>query len=142
MKIIARKEELSDPIIELIARLRVNLTVDEIKCQIFRQYETGYKVLSVEEPGTVVCIAGFRGCEKLSWGKALYIDDLVTEESARSSGYGSRAIDFLKEHAVSIGCSQLHLDSNIQRSSAHKFYLNKDFKIASFHFSITNLNLS
>ena len=140
MKIIERKEELSNPIIELMSHLRVNLTLDEIKYQIFRQYESGYKVLSIEEQGTVVCIAGFRICEKLAWGKTLYIDDLVTKESARSSGYGSRAIDFLKEHAVNLGCSQLHLDSNIQRSHAHKFYLNKGFKIASFHFSLTDLN--
>ncbi len=36
-------------------------------------------------------------------------------------------ISWLKSHARQLGCNQLHLDSGVQRFSAHRFYLREGF---------------
>jgi hypothetical protein len=49
-------------------------------------------------------------------------------------------LSWLKSHARELGCSQLHLDSGVQRFTAHRFYVREGFKISSHHFSITDLS--
>ena len=44
----------------------------------------------------VLAVAGFTVGEKLAWGKHIYIDDLVTNESHRSIGVGSFLISWFK----------------------------------------------
>jgi len=66
----------------------------------------------------------------------------VTAERRRSTGAGKRMIDWLKEHARSLGCRQLELDSGVQRFGAHRFYLREGFHIPSHHFAITDLAAS
>jgi GNAT superfamily N-acetyltransferase len=83
--------------------------------------------------------AGFVVGTKLAWGKHIYVDDLVTAEGQRSKGAGKMMIDWLKSHALALGCNQLHLDSGVQRFDAHRFYLRERFNIGSHHFSITDL---
>jgi len=107
--------------------------------QVKEQMKHGYRVAYLEEQGEVLCAAGFVVGSKLAWGKHLYVDDLVTAERHRSSGAGAKMIDWLKAHARSLGCGQLHLDSGVQRFPAHRFYLRQGFNIASHHFSITGL---
>lgn len=87
----------------------------------------------------VAGVAGFVVGNKLAWGKHIYIADLVTSEGYRSSGVGGRLIDWLKSYARERGCKQIHLDSGVQRFSAHRFYLRHGFNIVSHHFSIMDL---
>lgn len=104
------------------------------------QQERGYQVAYVESDGEVLCVAGFVLGFKLAWGKHVYVDDLVTDASRRSSGAGKCMIDWLKSHAREQGCEQLHLDSGVTRFAAHRFYLREGFRISSHHFAITDLN--
>lgn len=46
---------------------------------------------------------------------------------------------WLKSCALGCGCRQVHLDSSVQRSDAHRFYLHQGFRIASHHFAISDL---
>ena len=109
--------------------------IAQIKAQ--RQY--GYQVAYVESSGEVLCVAGFVVGMKLSWGKHIYVDDLVTAEQHRSKGAGATLIAWLKVHARELGCTQLHLDSGVQRFGAHRFYLREHFNIEAHHFSIRSL---
>ena len=74
--------------------------------------------------------------EWLAWGKALYVDDLVTDEAARSSGVGAAMMGWLVTHAREAGCAELHLDSGVQRYGAHRFYLTQRMNITSHHFAL------
>ena len=65
----------------------------------------------------------------------MYIDDLVTDASRRSSGHGAKLLRWLRQTACEAGCAELHLDSGVQRHDAHRFYLVHGMKIASHHFS-------
>jgi hypothetical protein len=51
-------------------------------------------------------------------------------------------LDWLKAHALELGCRQLQLDSGVQRFGAHRFYLREGFHISSHHFAITDLEAS
>lgn len=123
----------------VLLQLRPQYTTETLIEQIQQQQESGYQLAYVEKEDQILCVAGFVISEKLAWGKHLYIDDLVTDESSRGTGAGSFLINWLKAFGKSHSCQQIHLDSGVQRFSAHKFYLRENFNIASHHFSITDL---
>ena len=125
---------------EVLLQLRTQYTHNSLVEQIKKQQELGYQLAYVVSGGDILCVAGFVVGEKLAWGKHIYIDDLVTNENHRSSGVGTFLINWFKRYCLELGCQQLHLDSGIQKFSAHWFYLTNRFNIASHHFSITNIN--
>ena len=109
---------------------------DTFVAQVERQRAGGYQMAFVEDEGTVRAVAGYRMSESLFAGRFCYVDDLVTDESARSSGYGGALFDWLVAEARAAGCKQLDLDSGVQRFAAHRFYLMKRMSIESHHFSL------
>lgn len=96
----------------------------------------GYGLMALKVKGQVRCVAGFRVCESLGWGKYLYVDELVTDSRSRSHGLGKRAFAALVDHAKSLGCGELRLDSKLSRHRAHRFYLRERMDIECFHFLI------
>ena len=94
----------------------------------------GYRQAAVRESGVVRAVAGYRFMEMLYCGKILYVDDLVTDESTRSRGYGTVLIEWLTEEARANGCAELHLDSGVQREHAHRFYFREGLTINAYHF--------
>ena len=80
-------------------------------------------------------MAGFRVSEKLSAGRFLYVDDLVTRAEDRSRAYGGHLLDWLGDRAREQNCTTLELDSGVQRHAAHRFYLRKGMDITSHHFA-------
>ena len=127
-------------IADVLLELRGTFNRDTLIAQIEQQRQTGYQIAYVESDGEVLCVAGFVVGMKLAWGKHIYVDDLVTADRHRSKGAGAQMIEWLKSHALQLGCNQLHLDSGVQRFAAHRFYLREGFNIGSHHFSITDLS--
>ena len=123
----------------VLLQLRPQYTEDSLVAQIRVQQAQGFRVASLEMEGEIACVAGFVICEKLAWGKTLYVDDLVTDEQCRSRGAGKAMVQWLKQHAREQGCRELHLDSGMHRRDAHRFYDREGFDRASLHFSITDL---
>ena len=80
--------------------------------------------------------AGFRIVENLAWGRALYLDDLSTRETARGAGHAHALFDWLDSAAIEAGCDELHLDSGVgpEREAAHRFYYNHQLRIRAYHF--------
>ena len=109
--------------------------------QVRRQQRQGYMLAFVETDRIVQAVAGYRYLESLFSGKFMYVDDLVTNEAARSQGFGGQLFDWLVRQAAGRGCVQLELDSGVQRFDAHRFYFRKRMKIASYHFFLKTKNL-
>ncbi len=86
--------------------------------------------------GGVCAVAGYRMAESLFAGRYCYVDDLVTDESARSLGHGGALFDWLVAEARAAGCKEFQLDSGVQRFAAHRFYLTKRMVIAAHHFTL------
>ena len=101
-----------------------------------QEQEVGFHIAALRNSGEVVCVAGFRLCRSLGWGKFLYVDDLVTQEMQRSQHYGSTMFAWLTDYARQQGCVQLRLDSAVYRHRAHRFYLREGMDILCFHFGL------
>lgn len=125
--------ELTFPV---MSQLRGHLDEREYLSTIRRMEATdGYRLAAYLEDELVRCAAGYRVCEFLAYGKILYVDDLVTDEAARSRDFGAKMIRWLSEEARKNGCGQLQLDSGVQRHGAHRFYFRENMKITSYHFA-------
>lgn len=136
---IAESDSQLESVSGVLLQLRTAFTKEELLAQIKEQKQHGYQIAYVESEGQVLCVAGFVVGMKLAWGKHIYVDDLVTAECHRSMGAGAKMLEWLRSHARDLDCTQLHLDSGVQRFAAHRFYLREGFDIASHHFSITDL---
>lgn len=125
----------------IMRELRPHITETEFLPRIRQQQASGYLLAYLEDKGAVVAVAGFRLGLNLAWGKFLYVDDLVTLSANRSCGYGKQMLAWLHNYAAEQGCAQLHLDSGLQRETAHRFYLREGIDKAGYHFySPTNLS--
>jgi GNAT superfamily N-acetyltransferase len=120
----------------VMTQLRGHLDESAFVRAVEQQRAEGYRLAFVREDGVVRAVAGFRIGHNLAWGRFLYIDDLATDEAARSRGLGGELFDWCVEFARREDCQQLHLDSGVQRFDAHRFYLRKRMRISSHHFKM------
>jgi GNAT superfamily N-acetyltransferase len=121
----------------VMMQLRPHLTRESLVAQVRRQREReGYQLVYVEDEGQVRALAGFRFQEMLARGWHMYVDDLVTDETGRSRGYGAFLMDWLVARAGEEGCDNLDLDSGVQRFAAHRFYFRQRMTISAYHFAL------
>ena len=120
----------------VMAELRPHFVEAEFVARVERQQKDGYHLAFLTDKKIVKAVAGYRFSESLSWGKFMYVDDLVTAEKSRSSGHGQKLIRWLIKQAKSHDCDQFHLDSGVQRFGAHRFYLASRMDIIAHHFAM------
>lgn len=120
----------------VLAQLRPHLDSETFVVDARQQMEGGYRLVYLEDAGSVRGVAGYRVLEMFSRGRFLYVDDLVTDAESRSRGYGDALFGWLVDRAKEEGCRRLDLDSGVQRSGAHRFYFRKRMRLASFHFTL------
>ncbi len=118
----------------VMKELRPGLSAESFVSDVRRLQRSGYRLAWLQDAGSVVAVAGFHLGESFAWGRYLYVDDLVTAEAQRSKGYGTVLLSWLADFAVQQGCRALHLDSGVQRTAAHRFYLREGMQQASYHF--------
>jgi GNAT superfamily N-acetyltransferase len=94
----------------------------------------GAEMAVAVDEGKVVGITVFRVLEKTHSGRDLYCDDLVTDETKRSSGVGRALIQYMERICRERACDTFSLDSGTWRQQAHKFYFREGMTITSFHF--------
>jgi len=134
---IAKTDQEIDRCFAVISQLRPHLLRGAFVAQVRRQQAANYELVYLLDSDRVLAVAGYGIGESLAWGQYLYVDDLVTDASSRSSGHGQALLDWLQERAGAAGCGQLHLDSGVQRHDAHRFYLRNRMAISSHHFVMT-----
>ena len=119
---------------EVMRQLRSGTAEDDYLATVRRMMDGGYRQVALVEAGAVRAVAGFRIFEMFYVGRLLYVDDLNTDERVRSRGPGRALLDWLKSEARANGCAELHLDSGVQRASAHRFYFREGLSVNCFHF--------
>ena len=97
-------------------------------------FATGVQMALVVDGAAALCVALWRVIENTADGRRLYVDDLVSDEAARSRGAGKMMFDWLETKAKALDCTALTLDSGVQRLRAHHFYFREGMHIASFSF--------
>ena len=95
----------------------------------------GLRIAYLDDAG-IKAVAGYRISEWLAGGRYLEIEDLVTDEGARSKGYGGQLFDWLVAVAAENECRQIRLVSNVKRVDAHRFYLRKGMTLEAHYFSM------
>ena len=118
----------------VMKQLRPLLAEGDFVGRVRLQERTGYHLVLLEDAGEVQAVAGYRLLEILSAGRVLYVDDLVTDQERRSSGYGRTLLAWLADRARDEKCRKLDLDSGVQRTDAHRFYLTNGMTIFAHHF--------
>jgi GNAT superfamily N-acetyltransferase len=99
-----------------------------------RVFRDGGEMCLAVRGDRVVGVAVFREFENTHVGRRFYIDDLVTDESERSTGAGRTLIAYLERVAHDRGCPGLDLESGTHRTRAHRFYFREGFFITAFSF--------
>ncbi|HEX2122372.1 MAG TPA: GNAT family N-acetyltransferase [Thermoanaerobaculia bacterium] len=120
----------------VLRQLRPKLDSSTFVADVRRMQQQGYVLASLRDGGAVRAVAGYRYYELFATGLTLYVDDLVTDAEHRSSGYGERVLQWLKNEAASHGCNFLTLDSGLKRVGAHRFYRRHGLEEIALHFAI------
>lgn len=121
----------------LVSQLRPEFDEARFVAQMQRQLAQGCRATVLfDEEGAPRAFACWRVMEMLAIGQHVYVDDLVTDSTTRSRGYGKAMLDWLKAEARRLGCGRLQLDSGSFRKDAHAFYMREGLRIEAFHFGI------
>lgn len=115
-------------------QLRPHLPADYAK-RMAEIFATGVEMWVAAEGDAVLGVAVFRIIENTHAGRKLYVDDLVTDETNRSTGVGKLLLDSLTQEAHSRGCKTIDLDSGTHRTDAHRFYFRERMVVTVFGFS-------
>jgi GNAT superfamily N-acetyltransferase len=131
---LAETDDAIDRCFPVMRQLRPELEPAAFVARVRELQGTGYYLAALRDDGVVRAVAGYRFLDMLWSGRVLYVDDLVTDEGARSAGHGGRLFDWLVERAREAECAALHLDSGVQRARAHRFYFIRRMSIVGYHF--------
>lgn len=119
----------------VMRELRPHLVdVDAFIAQVQRQAREGYRLLAAWQGTELVGLAGYRLQENLIYGRFLYIDDLVTTSSVRSTGVGAALVDAVREEAYRHDCKQLILDTALGNALGQRFYFRQGLLSRALHF--------
>lgn len=119
----------------VLLELRPHLTATECRLRLRRQMTAGYRLVALRRRSQVEAVAGYRILENLAWDRFLYVDDLVTRARSRNQGLGHQLLTWILAEARKLGCAELHLDSGVEKYSAHGFYLKHRLHILAHHFA-------
>lgn len=110
----------------LMKQLRTHLSEEDyISLVESAMKENHYRVFGVWNDNNLMGVAGFMPMTTLYYGRFIWICDLVTDQSARSKGYGSQLLRYIETYAKENGYEKVALSSGLQRHDAHRFYENK-----------------
>lgn len=118
----------------IMSQLRDGYSEDRFHAQVTRQQQNGYVLSYGQSDAGILVVAGWRLRENLAMGSHIYIEDLVTDQAARSRGHGEAMINHLLERGRQTGCGSILLDSGVQRHATHRFYLREHFDIRGYLF--------
>lgn len=94
-----------------------------------------YALFALEENSEYAALCGAQPMFTLYYDHCLWICDLVTDESSRSRGHGARLLGEVETWARAAGYREISLSSGVQRTDAHRFYLEKmHYALASYAF--------
>ena len=115
-------------------QLRPNLP-EAYAAMMQRIFDGGGRMSVAVPDGEVAGLGVYRIYENTVHDVKMYVDDLVTDETRRSTGVGHALMEHFQGIARRAGCSTYTLDSGTHRQQAHKFYFREGMVITSFNFN-------
>jgi len=105
--------------------LRTHLTENEFIKLMHEMADENYHLFALIDDEKIQSLAGVTIRTNLYALKHVYVYDLVTTKHARSKGYGGKLLTFLEIWGREQGCTNIALESGVQRTDAHRFYEKK-----------------
>ena len=113
---IATRDEEIDRCFPVMVQLRPHLARREFVERVRRMQAEGFRLVALEQRGVVRAVAGYRIFDLLFCNRTLYVDDLVTDQDARSQGYGKTLLTW-SEDADRLGPAAQALAEAARRGS-------------------------
>jgi GNAT superfamily N-acetyltransferase len=114
-------------------QLRPHLPAD-YAAKMQRVFDGGARMSVAIRGDEVLGVGVHRIGENTADGVKMYVDDLITDETKRSTGVGHALMEHMQAIARKAGCETFMLDSGTHRQQAHKFYFREGMVITSFNF--------
>lgn len=109
--------------------------VHEVFLERLREMLTkNYNCIGIWHEGNIIACCGFWVLVKFYNGRHVEPDNVGVLPAYRNFGLGQIMMDFLHEHARSLGCVYSELNAYVTNYKAHKFYYKDDYKVLGFHF--------
>lgn len=121
-------------IFSVMVQLRPHLDLQSFTAGLADVRREGGRLIGAFDGEACLGCAVFRPQFRLAYGRIVYVDDLVTDETRRSSGVGKALIAHIETEAETLDAKLVILDSGVQRERAHRFYFREGFSITSFNF--------
>ncbi|MFD9518371.1 GNAT family N-acetyltransferase [Streptomyces sp. NPDC059979] len=126
---------LTADLLPVLLELRPHLTEERFLGVLAEGHGQGLRFTAAyDADGACVGAAGWRIVANTSMVRMLYVDDLVTAATARSTGVGHALLAHLEEHGRAADCTALTLESGTQRADAHRFYFRERMAVTAFAF--------
>ena len=117
-------------------QLRPHLAdADDFIARVHRMRADGYRLLAAWQGAQALALGGYRLQENLVYGRFLYLDDLVTLDSARGQHWGQQVIVAVQAIASQADCAHFVLDTGITNTGAQRFYARQGLANNAIRFS-------
>lgn len=117
----------------VVAQLYPDLELDRFVGQVGKQFQSGYRMIALQQQEEIYAVAGFRVKQQLGDKKYLYVEDFVTNERYRSQGCGKMLLSWLKAEALNNACKSLRLDLDCTNQQAHRFFVQQRLALNGYH---------
>jgi len=114
--------------LRVLQQLRPDLDEDHFIEIIDERIRAGYHFAMLLEGSGVVAVAGYRYGVSFAWGRYVFVEDLVADESVKGQGFRRGLLGFLKEQARHHNCRMVRIDSRNERNEAHALYEEEGFE--------------
>jgi GNAT superfamily N-acetyltransferase len=109
----------------IMNQLRTDLNLNTYLELLRDMNKEGYRLIALIDKNHIVALAGIHMSINFYNQRYVFINDLVTDSSNRSKGYGEKLLNYIHDWARNKGAQYVSLESGIQRKTAHRFYEEK-----------------
>ena len=120
-------------IIPLILTLDTNLTENQLKQRLPKMIANNYSCIGVYDEKKLVGISGFWIIQKYYIEQYIEPDNVVIDLNYRGKGIGEMMSEWLDNYAKKINCVAANLNVYTTNDKAIRFWINRGYKIISFH---------
>lgn len=109
----------------VMKQLRTHLDERSYLALVTDMKKEGYKMFGLWVEEKIVAVTGIIQLTNLYYGKHIWVNDLVVDETQRSTGYGQELLNFVIAWGKENHCGVVALSSGLEKEYAHKFYESK-----------------
>jgi GNAT superfamily N-acetyltransferase len=121
-------------IVPLLHQRNVALSLELLSERVTEMTAQGFQCLGAYRDGQLIAIAGFWVRTRYHTGKLIEPDGVFVDTEHRSDGIGEKMVMWICDFGRRQGCLESELHCYVDNAGAHKFWLNRGYKIIAFHF--------